>query len=336
MNNKIIPVFVSHQGCPHTCVFCNQRKITSQKQKLNKEEITKYIDKYIVFFSDKSDLQIAFFGGSFTAIDRDLMVDYLDIAYSYIKKGLVKDIRLSTRPDAINREILDILKKYDVKVIELGVQSMDEEVLKYNERGHGVEEVYESSKLIKEYGFTLGLQMMTNLYKDTFEKDILTAKKIGEINPDFVRIYPTLTIKNTKLSYLYEKGLYHPNTLEESLKETLEIYKIFINKDIPVIRIGLQPTDELSSEGNVIAGPYHSSYRSFLESILYREKIDKMLENKKDFSQLIIFANKKDISDIVGNKGINKKYFIEKYKLNKISFIEDDLEEKEIRLEILG
>lgn len=333
MNKRIVPVFVAHQGCPHTCVFCNQRKITSQKQKLNRKEIYEYIDDYISYFSNKEDLQIAFFGGSFTAIERDLMIEYLEIANEYIKMGKIKDIRLSTRPDAIDEEILNILKEANVSVIELGVQSMDEDVLKYNERGHSIEDVYKAVDLIREFDFSLGLQMMTNLFMDSFEKDLETAKKLASLKPDFVRIYPTLTIKDTRLEYLYENGYYKPNDIETSVKETKEIYKIFIKENIPVIRIGLQPTEELSSDGNVVAGPYHSAYRSLVESLLYREKIESQIENK-DFNTLIIYGNKKDISDIVGNKGMNKKYFLDKYDLKKISFKEENLKEKKIRVEI--
>lgn len=330
---NIIPVFVPHQGCPHDCVFCNQRKITSVERKLNREEILSYIDEYISYFKEPENLQIAFFGGSFTAINRDLMVEYLEIAKLYIDRGIVSSVRLSTRPDNISEEILDILKKYKVEVIELGVQSMKDEVLEANEREHTVKAVYKSVDLIKTYGFTLGLQMMTNLYKDSFEDDMETARKIIELKPDFVRIYPTLTIKETKLAYLYEIGLYRPLSLEESVAQTSTIYKLFKEAKITVIRIGLQATEDLNDRENVIAGPYHPAYRSLVESKIYREKIEERLDKKENVKKLTIYANPKDISNIVGDRGRNRDFLKNHYDIKDLSFKAKDLDQGKILLD---
>lgn len=321
MNKKnIIPVFVPHQGCPHDCVFCNQRKITSVEKKLNREEILSYIDEYISYFKEPENLQIAFFGGSFTAINRDLMIEYLEIAKLYIDKGLVSSVRLSTRPDNISEEILAILKEYKVEVIELGVQSMKDEVLKANEREHTVEAVYKSVDLIKAYGFTLGLQMMTNLYEDSFQDDLETARKIIGLSPDFVRIYPTLTIKDTKLAHLYESGLYRPLSLDESVAQTSAIYKLFKEANIRVIRIGLQATEDLNDQENVLAGPFHPAYRALVESKIYRERIENGLDKKEKVKKLTIYANPKDISDIVGDRGSNRDFLKSHYNLGELSF----------------
>ena len=201
---NIIPIFVPHMGCPHDCIFCNQRKITNFVDVLDEVDIRRNIEQYISYFKNKTiPIEIAFYGGSFTGLDKNLMISYLDIAKEYIDKGFVSSIRLSTRPDYINHEILDILKKYELKTIELGVQSITKSTLDLNNRGHDVECIYKSSTLIKKYDIKLGLQMMVGLYGDTFDMVINTAFELCKIKPDFVRIYPTLLIRDTELERLY-------------------------------------------------------------------------------------------------------------------------------------
>ena len=238
---NIIPIFVPHLGCPHDCIFCNQRKITNFIDALDEIDMRKNIEKYISYFKNKNiPIEIAFYGGSFTGLDINLMISYLSIAKDYINKGLVNSIRLSTRPDYINKEILEVLVKYNVKTIELGIQSMTQSTLDLNNRGHNVDCVYEASSLIKEYGINLGLQMMVGLYGDTFETVLNTAFKLSKINPDFVRVYPTLTIKDTELERLYYMKKYIPMSLEDSIYLCKYVYILFEYYNIPVIRLGLQ------------------------------------------------------------------------------------------------
>ena len=238
---NIIPIFVPHMGCPHDCIFCNQRKITNFIDVLDEVDIRKNIENYISYFKNKNiPIEIAFYGGSFTGLDKNLMIRYLEIAKYYIDRDYVNSIRISTRPDYISKEILDILIKYKVHTIELGVQSMTQSTLDLNNRGHNVECVYESSSLIKKYNIKLGLQMMVGLYGDTIDTVVNTAFEICKINPDFVRVYPTLTIKDTELERLYYSKEYIPMSLEDSICLCKYIYVIFKYYNIPIIRLGLQ------------------------------------------------------------------------------------------------
>ena len=272
---NIIPIFVPHLGCPHDCIFCNQRKITNFIDALDEIDMRKNIEKYISYFKNKNiPIEIAFYGGSFTGLDRNLMISYLSIAKDYIDKGLVDSIRLSTRPDYINKEILEVLVKYNVKTIELGIQSMTQSTLDLNNRGHNVDCVYEASSLIKEYGINLGLQMMVGLYGDTFETVLNTAFKLSKINPDFVRVYPTLTIKDTELERLYYMKKYIPMSLEDSIYLCKYVYILFEYYNIPIIRLGLQSSDNISEDGDVVAGPYHPAFRELVESSIYKDFIE--------------------------------------------------------------
>lgn len=314
---NIIPIFVPHMGCPHDCIFCNQRKITNFKDALDEVDIRKNIENYISYFKNKAiPIEIAFYGGSFTGLDKNLMISYLEIANDYIDRGFVNSIRISTRPDYISKEILDILIKYKVQTIELGVQSMTQSTLDLNNRGHNVECVYESSSLIKKYKIKLGLQMMVGLYGDTIDTVINTAFELCKIKPDFVRVYPTLTIRDTELERLYYSKEYMPMSLEDSIYLCKHIYILFKYYSIPIIRLGLQSSDNISEDGDVVAGPYHPAFRELVESSIYRDFIEyyiSFFDIKNDF---ILECNNSEISKIIGNKRLNIKYFKEKYNIN--------------------
>lgn len=314
---NIIPIFVPHMGCPHDCIFCNQRKITNFVDVLDEVDIRRNIEQYISYFKNKTiPIEIAFYGGSFTGLDKNLMISYLDIAKEYIDKGFVSSIRLSTRPDYINHEILDILKKYEVKTIELGVQSITKSTLDLNNRGHDVECIYKSSTLIKKYDIKLGLQMMVGLYGDTFDMVINTAFELCKINPDFVRIYPTLIIRDTELERLYYFKKYIPMSLEDSIYLCKYIYIIFKYYDIPIIRLGLQSSDNISEDGDIVAGPYHPAFRELVESSVYRDFIEYYMCFFDIKYDITIKCNNSEVSKIVGNKRSNLKYFKEKYNIN--------------------
>lgn len=262
---KIIPIFVPHKGCPHQCSFCNQKHITGQLEEMTPQKAREIIEMYLTTIDTKKfRTEIAFYGGSFTAIDIDYQTQLLEVAYDYVKKGYIKGIRLSTRPDAINTDILDNLKEYGVTEIELGVQSMCDDVLEANERGHTVEDVINAVNLIRNYDFSLGLQQMTGLYCDTYEKDILTAEEICKLKPDFVRIYPTLVFNNTALAQYYNNGLYKPHTVEEAVELCAKIKAIYEQNDIKIIRLGLLMSDD-EAKNNFIDGPYHPRFRELVE-----------------------------------------------------------------------
>ncbi|MDO4779127.1 MAG: radical SAM protein [Tissierellia bacterium] len=325
----IIPIFVPHLGCPNDCIFCNQKKITNRKQAVDKAEIVNVIETQLGYFPKSDNIkEIAFFGGSFTAIDRDLMIEYLDIARDYKRRKIVNCIRISTRPDAIDEEILDILKEYGVDIIELGVQSMDDEVLRMNNRGHDSNSVVRASKLIKNYGITLGHQIMPGLYMDSFEKTVKSAKRLIELKPDIVRIYPTLIIKNTVLETLYNLKIYEPLSMNEAIEISAILLKMFTENNIKVIRVGLQVTENINLENDVVAGPFHSAFRQLVEQKGYLNKQIEIFEehNIKDKKEVVIYLDRKKISYAVGNKGSNKKELMKRFNLENIKYIPVDEE----------
>ena len=312
----IIPIFIPFLGCPHDCAFCNQVKITNYKDNINKENTIRQINQYLSYFPKNENLkEIAFFGGSFTGLDEKVMISYLEIALNYKKKGIIDRIRLSTRPDYINNSILDILKKYEVDVIELGIQSLDNEILNANERGHSTEDSIMASKLIKDYGFKLGHQIMPGLYKDSFDKDIKTGLESIKMNPDMVRIYPTLVIKDTKLEKLYKEGLYKPLSLDEAIEISSRLYMIYSYKKIPVIRIGLQPTENINEKKDVVAGPFHPSIRQLVETNIHKIYLEELINKYRLKNKIKIHISNREISIIAGNKKANKNYFYKKYGL---------------------
>lgn len=262
---KIIPIFVPHKGCPHQCSFCNQRHITGQLEEMTPEKSREIIEMYLTTIdTEKFRTEIAFYGGSFTAIDIEYQTSLLKIAHEYILTRGVKGIRLSTRPDCISEEILDNLKKYGVTEIELGVQSMCNDVLKANNRGHIDEDVVNAVRLIRKHDFSLGLQQMTGLYKDSDEADIYTSEKICELKPDFVRIYPTLVFNNTDLADYYKSGLYSPHTLEHAVELCKKLKNIYDENNIKIIRLGLLMSDD-EAKNNYLSGPYHPRFRELVE-----------------------------------------------------------------------
>ncbi len=315
MRHIVIPVFIPHKGCPFDCVFCNQKNISGQKEEVTESSMRAVIDAHLNTIDNDASVEIAFFGGSFTGIDRKEQIDFLKTANKYIDKGYVSSIRISTRPDYINDEILEYLKFYRVSTIELGVQSLDSEVLEKSTRGHSVSDVIKSSRLIQEKGFVLGIQTMIGLPGDDNEKAVKTAKKVVDLAPKIVRIYPTLVIKDTYLERAYKEGKYVPLSIEDAVDLCAKLLDIYESNDINVIRVGLQPTENICDGGDVIAGPFHPAFRQLveakrtlnaIESIIIKSK----LTNKKN---LAILAEKADVSNIVGQKKSNIKYLKEKY-----------------------
>ncbi len=294
-----ISIFVPHIGCPNKCSFCNQRHITGVTLAPRYEDVKKAVEtaKKSPNYDPKTT-QIAFFGGSFTAINRNYMLSLLEAASAFVKSGDVSGIRISTRPDAIDEEILTLLKEHCVTSIELGAQSLNDRVLKMNNRGHRVEDVVKASALIKSYGFELGLQIMTGLYCDTDEKAIATAKKVIEIAPDTVRIYPTIVLKDTTLAVLYLDGIYKPQELTSAVNLASKLYEMFVEANIKVIRLGLH-----SIEGEAyLAGPWHPAFSELCMSNIMLKKALKLLKQKGHYT---IYVNKSDVSKMIGQKKCN-------------------------------
>ena len=307
----IIPIFVPHLGCPNDCTFCNQKKISGQIKNVKAEDVKNTIEYYLNNFKDDNKyIEVAFFGGSFTGIDVDKQKELLSVAYEYIKNKKIDSIRISTRPDYINKEILQMLKSYGVKTIELGVQSTNDYILNKSKRGHTFEDVKKASKLIRKNGFILGHQMMVGLPESTRQDEINTAKDLIKLKPKIVRIYPVLVIKGTQLEKDYESGEYTPLTVEQAVETAKDLLVLFNKKKINVIRIGLQNTNEITDpntkKSQVVAGPYHPAFRQLVESRLWYDNIANEIKKvNSNVTHIQIDVNPSDINNAVGHKRIN-------------------------------
>ena len=337
----IIPIFVPHLGCPNDCIFCNQKSISGQQKMITKEDIIKTIEFYLENIKDKdAKKEVAFFGGSFTGIEEEKQEEFLEVAYEYIKQGKINSIRISTRPDYINKTILKRLKKYKVETIELGVQSANDFILKRSNRGHTFEDVKKASKLIRWYGFKLGHQMMVGLPESTRIDEINTAKQLIKLKPKMVRIYPVLVIKNTKLEKEYIEGKYIPLTVVQAVETSKELVKLFNNKKIEVIRIGLQNTDEISDPQNekseVVAGPYHPAFRQLVESGLWFDTIlDKIKQLNVKIKKVEVTVNPQDVNNVIGHKKENIEKLKEMYNLDLIVKQDESIKQGKLDLKIL-
>lgn len=320
----IIPIFVPHLGCPNDCIFCNQKSISGQKKNITKEEAKKIIDNYLKSIkNEEAQIEIAFFGGSFTAIEPKQQEELLQVAYEYVKKGQVESIRISTRPDCIDKETLKRLKKYKVKTIELGVQSTNDYILKRSNRGHTFKDVKKASNMIRWNGFKLGHQMMVGLPESTRIDEVNTAKALVKLRPKMVRIYPVLVVKNTKLEKEYEEGTYEPLSVVQAVEICKEIVRIFADKKIDIIRIGLQNTDEITApenkESEVIAGPYHPAFRQLVESGMWYDAIvAKIKKLNVKVKEVEVTVNPVDSNNVIGHKKENVLKLKETYDVDLI------------------
>jgi len=312
-----IPIFIPHLGCPNDCVFCNQRHISGEHHNVcDEQQLRQKIEAYLRTGGDHEDIEIAFFGGSFTGIDPKVQKFYLEIATEYVKQYGLKGIRMSTRPDYISEEILGFLKAYPVSAIELGVQSLEPKVLELSKRNHTVEDVYQAVRLIRETNIELGLQVMLGLPGDSKDSFEATIERLIQIQPKTLRIYPTLVITHTELENLYMQGKYQPLLVEEAVSMVAQVLPKILEADIDIIRIGLQANEELNA-GAFVAGPYHPAfgelvmdacaYEVFVHIVkTYHERI-RLLD-----SPLLIGANQAIVQRLIGHKKVNKEK-IEKF-----------------------
>ena len=336
----VIPVFVPHLGCPNDCIFCNQKSISGQKKTTTKEEAKQTIENFLNSIKDKdAKKEIAFFGGSFTGIDNKVQEELLQTAYEYVKNGQVDSIRLSTRPDYINKEILKKLKKYKVKTIELGVQSANDYVLGRANRGHTFKDVIKASKLIRRYGFNLGHQMMVGLPESTREDEINTAKALIKLKPKMVRIYPVLVIKGTKLEKECKEGIYEPLSVVQAVEICKQLVRLFTNKKIQVIRVGLQNTYEIcepgSNESEVVAGPFHPAFGQLVESSMWYDAIvEKIKKLNVKVKEVEVFVNPRDVNNVIGHKKENIRKLRELYEVELIVKQDSKIKQGKSRVEI--
>lgn len=272
-----IPIFIPHFGCPNGCVFCNQQKIRGKDTIDDEITLRVYLEDSIRTAGQREDIEIAFFGGSFTGLPLETQERYLSIGKEYVEKYALKGIRLSTRPDYINENVIKFLEQYPVSAIELGVQSLDPTVLELSKRNHTVPAVANAVACIKKTSIQLGLQMMIGLPGDTAEKAVETAKKMIAFMPDTIRIYPTLVLQDTELERMYNEGLYRPLSLSEAVTWTSSVLPLFEAAAIVVLRVGLQANEGLSGE-NVIAGPYHPAFKELVQDEVIYNRLEKALD----------------------------------------------------------
>lgn len=317
-----IPIFIPHLGCNNECVFCNQRKITGLDSSVTIDDVENIINEYLEYFKDKvkdKKVEVAFFGGSFTGIPIQKQEEYLKVANRYLREKVVDSIRISTRPDYITPKILSMLRKYNVGTIELGVQSMDDEVLKASKRGHTSLDVICASRLIRTFGMNLGIQIMIGLPKSTLEKEINTIKKVLKLKPKVLRIYPVYVLKESKLYDMYLQKKYIPLNLEDAVDRVYNVLNECRKTDVKVIRIGLQTTSEITASNTEIVGPVCDNFAEYALAKIVLEQIEKYvcnnkLNNVKDYRLILnVTVPSKYISVVVGPKKINKIYLKEKY-----------------------
>ena len=316
-----IPIFIPELACPNRCVFCNQYRISGAVTQPIDEEIIRTIESHLESINKKDnakEIEIAFFGGNFTGIPIPQQEHYLKLVQPYLKSHAVKSIRLSTRPDYINEPTVAMLKSYGVGMIELGVQSMDEDVLKASGRGYEMSQVFSAIRIIKEYTISLGLQMMIGLPGDTLDKSKFTAQQIIALAPAITRIYPTVVIRDTELEQLYNKGLYHPLTLEEAIEWTKEIYLMFEEANIKVIRTGLHPSEDLTNGNSMLAGPFHISFKELVMTRIWKDIFEKHIFDTT-YSTIEITVPTSEINFAIGYGGVNKKILQTKFK--RVTFI---------------
>ncbi len=319
-----IPIFIPHLGCPNQCVFCNQRSITGT-EKFDADSVIPIIEEALATVSEDTEAEIAFFGGSFTGIDYDLMCRLLEIANAYVTAGRVKSIRCSTRPDYITQEILDALKIYNVSVIELGLQSIDEAVLINSKRGHSFSDEKKAVKLILENGFELVGQMMIGLPEATPESEIATARFICDSGAKAARVYPTVVFRDTELCEMTKKQIYEPLTEAEAVKRTAEVLRIFAENNVKVIRIGLCASEKLTSTDSYFAGPNHPALGELCENRVFYSIIREKLKALKMNSGAVINVRvpRGALSKAIGQNKKNKQSLISEFSLSDILFLED-------------
>jgi len=305
----VVPVFIPNQGCPHRCVYCDQEKITSQAaSSVQAAAVTGVLQQAIRSprFNPGGQGEVAFYGGTFTRLPRAKMQELLEAVAPYLKQGMFRAIRLSTRPDALDQEILLFLQSFTVKTIELGAQSLDDEVLNLSRRGHSASDTIESVHLLREHGFKVGIQLMPGLPGDSAKKFLATVDRVVDLHPDMVRLYPTIVIEGTELAQWYRSGLYEPWGLDEALEVCSESVLRLESSGIPVIRIGLMSAPSLRKAGQVLAGPWHDAFGHRVRSEVYHRRIESFLPGWGEAKNLRIRVHPKEVPLMRGfkNSGI--------------------------------
>ncbi len=325
---QIIPVFIPHLGCPHDCVFCNQKRISGSLLPARADDIVRAIDSGLEKLPAGSMPQLALYGGSFTAIPAREQEQLLAAAGKYIDSGRLTGIRVSTRPDAIDTQTLDRLSYFGVDTIELGAQSMIDEVLYASGRGHTAADTEKAAGLIKSRGLRLILQMMTGLPSSSFQRDLETARRIASLSPDGVRIYPTVIIKDTALYDMWEKGKYAGHSIEDAVKVCSEIVPIFETQGIPIIRLGLNPTDDLSA-GSAAGGAYHPALGELVRSRIMLQRARQLLDGISGES-IVLGVHPSEMSIMIGQHRCNIRAICDEFGFKRVKIVPDHQNKGEI------
>ena len=309
MKPLIIPIFISHSGCPHRCIFCDQEKITSQSvRSVGTDDVREVLEKAISSkrFDIRRNPEVAFYGGTFTGLPKDRIKELLEAVAPYIRDRFISAIRVSTRPDFIDEERLKIMKAFHVRTVELGVQSLDEDVLSMAQRGHTAGDVIRAVQILKKSGFKVGIQLMPGLPGDSAERFRATIEKVIGLNPDMVRLYPALVIEGTGLARMYAEGSYRPLTLEEGVDLCVDAVTRLETNGIPVIRIGLMSSPSLLEDRRIVSGPWHTAFGFLVRSAIHQKAIEADLPAPGTAKRIKIFAPEREIPLIRGykNRGI--------------------------------
>jgi len=336
MKHYIIPIFIPHYGCTHACVFCNQQKITGHTTPIMSQEITGIIEEHLVRITKPRHIEVAFYGGSFTALAHDIQCDLLAPAYAALQAGKIHGIRLSTRPDCIDEKIVQNLIDFGVSIVELGVQSLDDKVLQASARGHKGSDVPKAVTMIKNRKLQCGIQLMPGLPGEDWASLITTGKGVAKLAPDFVRIYPTIVIHNTKLAEMHCNGSYTALSMRAGVVRAAFLKLLFAQHQIPVIRTGLQATEDLGSEEVVLAGPYHPAFGEMVDSYLFylmlAHCVEKLLLQEQAIV-LIIHHHPRDTSKLRGLSNSNMKRLQDIYNIKQMVMKADGEERDQLLIE---
>ncbi len=332
----IIPIFLSHVGCPHRCAFCNQAAITGVKQDiLSPEKLYLNIKEFLNFSGrQRRPVQIAFYGGNFLGLKKETIHCLLNEATKFVTNGRVDSIRFSTRPDTISFEQLDILKKYPIATVEIGVQSMDDHVLYLANRGHNSLDTKKAIALLKQRNYEIGLQMMVGLPGDDENKSETTARQLVDLSPDFIRIYPTVVLANSRLARWYQRGTYTPWSLERSVTLVKNLYLLFRKRKIPVIRMGLQPSKDLESGETILAGPYHPAFGHLVFSEIFLDMAAAIIKAERlAHKSITIKVHPRSIPKMRGLKNKNVETLKRKFNLQALKIVPDpDIAEDRLKI----
>lgn len=317
----IIPIFLMNRGCPHRCVYCNTRQIAGKTEEpLTEAHFRRTVALYTTHEKTKSEpVELAFYGGNFTGMEVPEQVRLLAITDTLIGDGLIDQVRIATRPDDLPPETLDLLVKHQVRTVEIGAQSMQDDVLALARRGHTAEDVVQAIRRVKERGFTVGVHLMAGLPGDTEDKFTETVRKTIDLRPDMVRLHPTLVFQKTPLAEMYEAGEYAPLTLAAAIDLCKRALVQFEKAGIPLIRLGLQETELMKAPGSVLAGPFHPAFRSLVEAALFLDMATQLLLAGHIAGKVSFSVSPRDISSFRGEKNGNIRALKQHFGLGDIA-----------------